>query len=128
MLPKRRERPRMGVKEEIKREWRRHARWVRDHGCCVPGCKGGPIEFAHVREHPEVDGDHEAPGLGGEGVKPADWFGMSLCHDHHSEQHRGAKTFEAKYKISTLTFAREFARKSVDVAMRDYMREIGAVV
>jgi hypothetical protein len=54
-----------------------HASFVRSHECCIPGCNGRPIEFAHVRM-----------GSGaGMGQKPDDWRGVSLCAEHHRRQH-----------------------------------------
>jgi hypothetical protein len=34
------------------------------------------------------------------GTKSADRFGYPLCPKHHDEQHRGVKTFEAKYGLT----------------------------
>jgi hypothetical protein len=61
-----------------------HCNFVRSHGCSIPGCSGRPIEVAHVRN-----------GSGaGVGQKPDDFRALSLCRDHHSEQHRvGERTF-----------------------------------
>lgn len=80
-----------------------HRRWVREHGCCVPGCNGRPIEFAHVRSGTD----------GGMGMKPSDKWGISLCTPHHLEQHNiGERPFEARHKIDMKALAEEFARRS----------------
>lgn len=67
-LPKKRERPRMGVRETVETVWPRHRRFVKSHGCCVPGCQNTDIDFAHVKSR----------GAGG-----SDLFGVSLCRAHH---------------------------------------------
>lgn len=80
-----------------------HRKWVRDHACCVPGCNGRPIECAHVRSGTD----------GGMGMKPSDIFTISLCADHHREQHAiGEKQFEREHGIDMKALAAEFFRKS----------------
>lgn len=80
-----------------------HLRWVRQHACCVPGCDRRPIEAAHVRTGTG----------GGIGMKPDDTWVISLCQDHHREQHQiGERAFEARRGISMRDLAQEFAAKS----------------
>jgi hypothetical protein len=80
-----------------------HRSWVRKHFCCVPGCRRTPIECAHVRNGTD----------GGMGLKPSDKWAISLCEHHHLEQHAiGEAAFEARYDISLIELAREFARHS----------------
>jgi hypothetical protein len=91
---------------------------VRRHGCCVCGIfpSGFPIEFAHVRTGTD----------GGTGIKPSDWWGISLCSHHHRDQHLiGEPAFEATYCIDMKKLAMEFAKTSVDSAMRAAMKEAG---
>jgi hypothetical protein len=78
-----------------------HCNFVRSHQCCVHGCVGRPIEVAHVRL-----------GSGaGVGQKPDDFRCVSLCRDHHAEQHRvGEKTFWEGWSVELLI--REFNRAS----------------
>jgi hypothetical protein len=80
-----------------------HTKWVRGHRCSVPNCLGIPIEAAHVRS-----------GTGGSmAVKPHDKWVISLCRDHHSEQHRiGETSFALKYGINLIAKAEEFAARS----------------
>jgi hypothetical protein len=80
-----------------------HCNDVRQHQCCVPGCDGRPIEVAHVRR-----------GSGaGVGQKPDDWNTISLCREHHSEQHRiGELSFEALHNIDMRELADEFCKHS----------------
>jgi hypothetical protein len=74
------------------------------------------IVFAHVR--------HETDG--GTAVKPHDWWGISLCHIHHDEQHRmGEPAFEKKYGINMKQLAREFVRTTPDLLMRQAMKDMG---
>lgn len=113
MLPDRRQKSRSGILRAPKREWPRHKKFVRSHGCCVPGCEGGPIEFAHLRSAANA----------GKSQKPFDWFGVSLCLVHHAEAHKhGHDTFARKYRVDLWALAREFAAKSPDLAMKEAMR------
>jgi hypothetical protein len=71
-----------------------HRKWVRGHACSVPGCEGRPIECAHVRDGTD----------GGAGMKPSDWWTISLCREHHAEQHRiGEAPFERRHKIDLIS-------------------------
>jgi len=79
-----------------------HRDWVRDHFCCVDGCQQMPIEVAHINR----------ASTRGIGEKSSDAFTISLCRDHHSESHRGEKTFAAKYGLDLLDLAHEFYRRS----------------
>lgn len=80
-----------------------HRRWVGQHHCSVPGCQLMPIEVAHVRR-----------GCGGGmGRKTSDAYVLSLCREHHAEQHRiGEQSFEARHGFRMLDKAREFFRAS----------------
>ncbi len=80
-----------------------HLAFVRSHACCVPGCDGRPIEAAHVRTH----------GDGGMGMKPSDDRAISLCSEHHRQQHNiGEMEFQRRHGIDMLKLAREFAAAS----------------
>jgi hypothetical protein len=108
-LPERLERPRMGVRVVVQKIWPRHRRWVKAHGCCVPGCEAQSVDFAHLRSAANAGKDQ----------KPHDIFGVSLCRVHHDEQHRiGADAFGKKHQIDLWALAAEFARRSPDWEMR----------
>lgn len=80
-----------------------HLRFVRGHVCAVNGCGNRGIEAAHVR----------CGTGGGTSLKPGDDWTISLCRDHHAEQHRiGEPAFEKKYGIDMKALAQEFAAKS----------------
>ena len=80
-----------------------HQAWVRRHRCSVPGCRGLPIECAHVRTGTD----------GGMGLKPSDRWCISLCVAHHLEQHEiGEAAFEERYELDLRMLAREFAQRS----------------
>lgn len=80
-----------------------HLKWVRGFQCSVPGCDRRPIEAAHVRNGTN----------GGMGQKPDDCWVISLCRDHHSEQHRiGEPEFERRYRIDMKEMAAAFAKQS----------------
>lgn len=112
-LPAKRLRPRSGIERGPPREWPRHRKFVRGHGCCVPGCQAGPIVFAHVRSAANA----------GTGVKPHDAFGISLCDQHHKAQHQmGQRAFEKEYAIDMMALANAFMRRSTDTAMRDSLK------
>lgn len=61
-----------------------------------------PIEVAHINR----------ASTRGTGQKSSDAFTVSLCRDHHSESHRGERTFEAKYGLNLLDLAKQFYRRS----------------
>jgi len=80
-----------------------HRAWVRKHRCSVMGCRGLPIECAHVRSGTD----------GGLGLKPSDKWTISLCRSHHLEQHEiGEPAFEARYELNFRELAKEFAKLS----------------
>jgi hypothetical protein len=98
--------PRMLLRAQPKRTVRNcagHRAWVRRHACSVRGCNLSPIECAHVRCGTD----------GGAGLKPSDRWVISLCTQHHREQHNlGEKRFGDKYSIDLVELATEFARRS----------------
>jgi Putative HNHc nuclease len=109
LLPRKLKPAKMGIRPFLQTVWPRHRRWVRAHGCCVPGCPAARTEFAHLRSAANA----------GTGRKPHDAFGVSLCYAHHDEQHRvGAHSFSQKYQIDLWVLAAEFVRHSPDEAMR----------
>ncbi len=109
LLPPRLKRPKLNVRTPLRKVSRRHRRWVRSHGCCVPHCNATEVEFAHLRSAANA----------GTGQKPHDAFGVSLCRTHHEEQHRlGGKRFGDKYQIDLWALAAEFARLSPDREMK----------
>jgi hypothetical protein len=80
-----------------------HRAWVRRHRCCVPECSSRSIECAHVRTGTD----------GGLAVKPSDRWTLSLCREHHREQHQiGERAFQRRYEIDLYDLAVEFARRS----------------
>ena len=109
VLPRKLKQQKMAVRQVMRRVWPRHRRWVRSHGCCVPGCVAARVEFAHLRTAANA----------GTGQKPHDAFGISLCRDHHDEQHRlGIAAFAAKHQIDPWALAAEFVRRSPDHELR----------
>lgn len=93
---------RIPSKAKRSERWRSqaHCTFVRKHECCVPGCGGRPIEVAHVRRGSD----------GGTGRKPSDYHTISLCRDHHAEQHRlGEVSFEKRHNIDMRGLADTFA-------------------
>ena len=100
-LPNRLEREK--TREPSSRECPAHRAWVRRHHCCVPGCLGRPIECAHVRRDTD----------GGVALKPSDCWSISLCRDHHLEQHQvGELAFERRYGVDLRELALLFAGRS----------------
>lgn len=110
-IPRRRKVSKLGLRD-TRREFPRHRAFVRKHECSVPGCANGSIEFCHVR----------SAANSGTGLKPADWWGVSMCASHHAESHRvGIQTFESTYKINLSDIARRFAKMSPDKVMKEAM-------
>lgn len=106
MLPPKKPKQRMGLRDEV-REYPGHRKWVRTFSCSVPGCMEGPIESAHVRR------GVPAAEAGGTGLKPHDKWCISLCAEHHREQHAiGEASFAAKYHVDLIARARAFQRAS----------------
>ncbi len=102
-LPARRQKATVDTGRDRRDRCSAHLKFVRSYQCCVPGCQGMPIEAAHVRTGTD----------GGTGLKPSDCWVVSLCRDHHAEQHRiGETAFEAAYSISLKAIASEFAASS----------------
>lgn len=100
MLPRRIPKPK---KQSGRWRSQAHCNFVREHECCVPGCGNLPIEVAHTRRGSD----------GGIGRKPSDWNVLSLCRDHHSEQHRiGEDSFEKRHGIDMRKLADAFALAS----------------
>ena len=88
---------------KVSRDFPAHRAWVRKHGCSVPACHHLPIECAHVRRGTD----------GGIGLKPSDAWCISLCSQHHAEQHRiGEMAFEKCYGVDLVALAKEFKRRS----------------
>jgi hypothetical protein len=113
-LPAKRAKPSSGIARAPQREWPRHRKFVRSHGCCVPGCGFQTIECAHVRQG----------GDAGTSLKPPDWKTISLCSIHHAQQHTiGHAAFDRMYGINSLKLAAEFAAASPDLAMRETMKQ-----
>lgn len=92
-----------------------HCNFVRSFECSIADCNGRPIEVAHVR-------------IGsGAGVaqKPDDWRTVSLCRDHHAEQHRvGERTFWGSFDIEDLIASFQKASPKAH-EIRQIMRERG---
>lgn len=115
-LPPRRKAQKSGIERAPRRVWSKHERWVRGHDCCVPGCTNRDIVFAHLR----------SAAIAGTSLKSHSAFGISLCNEHHIEQHTGDKTFAAKYKIDPWALAAAFVRASPDYAMRESLKLVNA--
>jgi hypothetical protein len=109
MLPPKLKRAKMGVRSPRPRVWPKHRRWVKSYGCCVPGCIATTVDFAHLRSSANA----------GMNQKPHDAFGVSLCREHHVEQHSlGLNAFDRKYGTDLWALAAEFTRRSPDADMR----------
>lgn len=109
-LPKRKTRPKMGLRESSVIRSQGHLKWVRGCECAVAGklerlgdgyarhhtCEGR-TEAHHVRE-----GDHGH----GVGLKPDDSAAVPLCSTAHKRGHdRGWQTFEKDYRVDLSSIA-----------------------
>lgn len=107
MLPKRIDKREMRGKPRIRST--AHRDFVRGHHCCVKGCMEMPIEVAHINRS----------SLRGVGEKASDAATVALCRGHHSESHRGERTFESRYGLDLMQLAKEFYRASPHKAKLD---------
>lgn len=89
-LPKRRTRPKMGVRVSERIRCSGHLAWTRGNRCLVENAEcSGNMEAHHVREN----------GNAGTGLKPGDDDVVALCAFHHRQLHTvGAVTFQAKHR------------------------------
>lgn len=67
--------------------------FVRKMPCCVAGCPNSPSDPAHARSRGA--GYHAWVTIDGVTVGNI----APLCYPHHSEQHRGIKSFELAHKL-----------------------------
>jgi hypothetical protein len=76
-------------KDKTKIRSRAHLNWVKQHACVIPMCNSErPIDPCHMK----------TGGGAGMGLKSCDTTAVSMCRDHHDEQHRiGEEAFFAKY-------------------------------
>lgn len=118
MLPKRRKRPKMGLRESAVIRCPSHLRWVRGHECAIAGkqqtrgewrldhwheCEGR-MEAHHVRE-----GDHGH----GMGQKPDDSTAVPLCASAHKRGHdMGWQTFEKEWRVNLSDIAEQLWKQS----------------
>lgn len=119
---KKRPKPKMGVRQSSVLRSARHLRWVRSLPC-IAVCKSGPIEAAHVR-HGLPPGE-----MAGIGIKPADYWCVPMCAEHHREAHqKGHETFEREHLPPGVTMAelaiRVYAQASPVQAIRDRADEL----
>jgi hypothetical protein len=111
MLPRKRQRPKSGIERAPQREWPRHRRFVRSFECAVPGCHGKAV-CAHLRTAANA----------GTALKPADWFTVPLCDEHHKEQEGRTGTFERRHGLNLFALAAELAARSTDQKMKEAMK------
>ena len=120
MIPKKRKRPRMGVRKPSQISSLEHLRFVRSQPCLLRGRPSvgrgfihecyGPIQAAHVRTGTD----------GGAGIKPSDCYTVPLCVNAHGYQHNvGEGAFEKTSglnlrKIADALWARSPARAEVE--------------
>lgn len=92
MIPKRRKRPKMGVRVSERIRSPEHLKWIREQACIVREwhfCLG-EVQACHVRTGTG----------GGMGIKPGDNWTIPLCAAAHRFQHNvGEREFERRYPI-----------------------------
>ena len=106
-LPRRRTRPKMGLRQSSVVRCPAHLQFVRGFRCSIEGKGGhtceGKIVAAHVRTGTN----------GSMGKKPGDEWTISLCWWAHLEQHRiGEAAFEREYEIDMKAIAEKLAARS----------------
>jgi hypothetical protein len=102
LIPRRRKREPLGLKEATVIRCASHLTWLRGCTCAIEK-RGGKIEAAHVRTGTD----------GGIGLKPSDTYAIPLCAEAHREQHQiGEPAFERRYGIDMRELAESHAAKS----------------
>lgn len=120
MMLARRKPVRSGIARAPQRSFPKHEQFVRGFVCSAfkadpDGCSG-KIECCHVRSGTG----------GGVAIKPASWWTVPMCAQHHALQHAvGESAFEKRFGIDLRALALQLARLSSDVAMREAMTESG---
>jgi hypothetical protein len=105
----------MGCRESRKRVFPAHRAFVKRHRCSIQGCPNEPSEAAHVRSSRD----------GGAGLKPHDAWCISLCIEHHREQHTiGERAFAKLYTVDLLGLAKAFAGRSPVPEVREYSKRM----
>ena len=133
MIPKRRKRPKMGLRERPQLRSEAHLQWVRGHECALTGkmgsWRGQPAEL-HVCQG-SVQAAHVRIGTdGGAGVKPSDNWTLPLCMGAHAQQHAiGEAAFEAMWGIDMKAIACEVAKNSPPlIRLRKIEHAVGCVL
>lgn len=112
-LPKRRKKPKMGLREAPQIRCPGHLKWIRGYPCSIQ-CMGPVLSEAYLMDSVlRMRGpDHECSGKieaahvrsgtdGGTALKPGDNFTIPLCSAAHREQHQiGEAAFEKRYGIN----------------------------
>lgn len=103
ILPKKRPRPKMGLKQATVIKCPGHLRWVRGHECCVAG----------KLAHPKCEGRIEAHHVTTRGAGGGDEQVVSLCSLAHANVHAlGRESFAKVYGVDLVKLAAEFWKQS----------------
>ncbi len=127
MLPRRKP-LRSGIERAPKRDFEKHARWIR--GFCCVACKAiGQIDAPAGDPRRKIEAAHVRTGTdGATALKPSSWWLIPLCGPHHSRQHTiGEAAFEKEFGIDMKREALMLARVSPDQAMKDAARAAGVL-
>lgn len=109
MIPKRRKKPLMGLRESSIVRCQSHLKWVRGHECCVAGKFGtlrapafgglpahvceGRMEAHHLQSYRAIEG--------GMGLKVGDDKAVPLCSIAHNLIHQiGQSAFSKRYNLN----------------------------
>lgn len=113
MIPKRRTRPKMNVRESSVIRCASHLQWVRGHCCAIAERKVDHIGWWHKCEG-QIEAHHVREGAnGGTGLKPDDSTAVPLCSRAHADGHaRGWQTFEKTWGVDLDKLAAELWAKS----------------
>jgi hypothetical protein len=93
-------------KQHEGRRYPKHLQWIRGRPCILAGRPGhvcnSKIRACHVDD------------AGGKGMalKVADYHTVPGCDAAHDEMHRGAQTWQAKYKINLADASKQYAKAS----------------
>lgn len=106
MMPARKKRPKMGVRESSVIRSPGHLQWIRGHECvCAektyPKEMEGVLRFIRHKCEGRIQAMHVRIGTdGGTAMKPGDNWTIPGCESAHAEQHQiGEQSFEKRYGV-----------------------------
>ena len=124
MIPKRKKKPKMGLREPTAIKCAGHLQWVRGHECCVWG-KLEQLGDGYARHH-SCEGKTEAHHVVSRGAGGGDEQVVPLCSKAHADGHRmGWETFQKRYRVDLASTAADMWKQS-PAGKRYRMTQVGS--